>query len=429
MGFPSLPRAFSLKDSTYAPPRIAPPLIYALSLAEEEVAEVIMTKGTPLNTLDEEGFSVAHYIAKVIDETEAEGQASQIFEAQHKKLKKQTNETDARLALNKKHVEEGTHAKDAYGRDIPHLTEKTIEKLINSQEKLGKALAEMDVQLAERENERLTKISSACSFLATHGMDFNTLGREGITPLMRFAQNPKASPVIGQLVKFHEANLNAVDERGFNAADYAFQALNGDVLQFIMKFLSKESEGLAPVSQMLINAVYSSPEASHEDPNSFARRHMFLLILKTLPKDPIILNAKDEDGNTPLMIATATGQEDVVETLLQMGADVNVQNKNGETAIMLAVAEKQTDIIRMILQKDPDMSLQSSKGLTVMELGPAYSNHAVKVALNSKDDLVMKPIDDVDAEISERIEKAHSLWDKLIEPASASLLSRKRVGF
>ena len=48
------------------------------------------------------------------------------------------------------------------------------------------------------------------------------------------------------------------------------------------------------------------------------------------------VNAADEDGETPLMVAVKKGNAPVVDVLLASGAKVNAKNANGETALMMA---------------------------------------------------------------------------------------------
>lgn len=48
------------------------------------------------------------------------------------------------------------------------------------------------------------------------------------------------------------------------------------------------------------------------------------------------VNASDEDGKTPLMIATLNGHTDLVKELIKYGADINTKNKYGKSAIDMA---------------------------------------------------------------------------------------------
>ena len=48
------------------------------------------------------------------------------------------------------------------------------------------------------------------------------------------------------------------------------------------------------------------------------------------------VNAKDEDGTTPLMWALICRFPDIAKVLVERGADVNMKDKDGKTAIYYA---------------------------------------------------------------------------------------------
>ena len=66
--------------------------------------------------------------------------------------------------------------------------------------------------------------------------------------------------------------------------------------------------------------------------------------------------AAQKSGDTPLIIAARIGFDQAVEWLLSMGAKVDATNKMGETALIAAVQQRQIPIIRMLLDAgaDPD---------------------------------------------------------------------------
>jgi len=45
------------------------------------------------------------------------------------------------------------------------------------------------------------------------------------------------------------------------------------------------------------------------------------------------INAKNKDGETPLLLAASDGHKDVAELLLANKADVNAKDKNGSTPL------------------------------------------------------------------------------------------------
>ena len=66
-------------------------------------------------------------------------------------------------------------------------------------------------------------------------------------------------------------------------------------------------------------------------------------LLNALPVDE-----KDENGMTPLMVASANSHCEVVELLLDKGAAVDEQNKNGKTALMLAKDYGHTEVVQLL---------------------------------------------------------------------------------
>jgi ankyrin repeat protein len=81
------------------------------------------------------------------------------------------------------------------------------------------------------------------------------------------------------------------------------------------------------------------------------------------------VNARDNDGNTPLH---ETFLPDVVAELLRLGADVNVRNNDGETPIFTTVDDA---ALPLFIEHVADLSIRNNKGETVIEAakrkGPA----------------------------------------------------------
>jgi ankyrin repeat protein len=60
------------------------------------------------------------------------------------------------------------------------------------------------------------------------------------------------------------------------------------------------------------------------------------------------VHKKNKERNTALIIAVWHGQVNMVEALINAGADVNVKNRNGNTALMLATANERKEIVRLL---------------------------------------------------------------------------------
>jgi ankyrin repeat protein len=70
-------------------------------------------------------------------------------------------------------------------------------------------------------------------------------------------------------------------------------------------------------------------------------------------------------GETALMTAARTGRVDVLKSLIGRGVDVNAKEKTrGQTALMWAVAEKHTEAVRLLIELGADVRARSTAGFT-----------------------------------------------------------------
>jgi len=68
------------------------------------------------------------------------------------------------------------------------------------------------------------------------------------------------------------------------------------------------------------------------------------------------LNLGGHGGDTPLIAAARVGFEDAVEWLIGLGAKVDADNRAGETPLIIAVQQRRPQIVRVLLNAgaDPD---------------------------------------------------------------------------
>ena len=58
------------------------------------------------------------------------------------------------------------------------------------------------------------------------------------------------------------------------------------------------------------------------------------------------IDCQNENGNTALIIASREGRQDIVEFLINSGANPDIKNDYGETALYLAETKEIRDVIR-----------------------------------------------------------------------------------
>jgi ankyrin repeat protein len=77
----------------------------------------------------------------------------------------------------------------------------------------------------------------------------------------------------------------------------------------------------------------------------------------------------DSDGTTSLMMAIQFGHVEVVKLLLDRGALIDIQNNWGGTALMFAICPfcGKTECVRLLLEKGADMSIKDKDGKTAKD--------------------------------------------------------------
>lgn len=130
----------------------------------------------------------------------------------------------------------------------------------------------------------------------------------------------------------------------------------------------KGSTGRAP----LFALVYSSPWSSKSGKERIG-------LADALVAHDADVNARNKDGVTPLIWAASRGNKDVVEWLLQHGADIKAkETTRGWTALHLAAINRQKEVVELLLEKGADTKILDAEGLT--PLGAALKYKSIETA-------------------------------------------------
>lgn len=88
------------------------------------------------------------------------------------------------------------------------------------------------------------------------------------------------------------------------------------------------------------------------------------------------IEATDEQGMTPLLLAIKHGRRDVVELLLNHGANIHHAANDGVTPLFLAIRERRADLVALLLDKGADVNARGAiSGVTPLHVG-AYVGDA-----------------------------------------------------
>lgn len=80
------------------------------------------------------------------------------------------------------------------------------------------------------------------------------------------------------------------------------------------------------------------------------------------------LNAKDERGNTMLILASGSGHLEAVRMLIDGGADVNAMNSDRDTALIAAASWGHLKVTRVLINAGADANVRNVRGETAVTM-------------------------------------------------------------
>lgn len=413
MGFPTFPERWQDKRLQQAQQEqgvAPPPLALALATQKMDLAEELLAGGTPLNTLNSEGKSVLHFMGMVKGYSEND---LGFLEQARKVVGHLSREEKAEQA--KKAQAAGELFSDS--GVAPATSKKMTPKQLEQAQQVKQQLAE--VEAAGR-----AIVAQAAQWLCDQGANWELKGYGGVTPSMEIAER-NGVLMLGQLVKYHGVSLLAVDDHGFGVADYAWKGKADETLMAIIGHCQRTGDW-APVASVLYAAVSSSPDVDAQDPQTFVERSRFIQRLRLLPQIPELIEYRDEEGNTPLIVAAATKQDDVVQLLLAMGADVKATNHMGETALHHAVDQNEADMIRQLRWAGADPEAVDSNERTPRSMAKGRGPRVADAIVS--DTLIEVPeLQELSAGVREAMENSALAWERLAPLRPSAPAPRRRL--
>jgi len=126
----------------------------------------------------------------------------------------------------------------------------------------------------------------------------------------------------------------------------------------------------------------------------FARIILKKLLAKSpsLPNSDSMIDDVDENGRTPLMLAAIAGRSDVVDELLEYGADWTIIDDEGCNVVFLALLHCRETVVNVLLHHQIQVSTEVKNEVTLntvlMELVSRGDEHTLHLFLSTFHDIV-----------------------------------------
>ena len=98
------------------------------------------------------------------------------------------------------------------------------------------------------------------------------------------------------------------------------------------------------------------------------------------------VDLKDNQGNTPLMVAARIGNLEAARLLLAKGAQLNASNSTGETPLIMAVQRRDVPMTRLLLTEGADPAKTDTAS------GMSARDYAVR---DGRSDAILKLMDEI----------------------------------
>ena len=114
-------------------------------------------------------------------------------------------------------------------------------------------------------------------------------------------------------------------------------------------------------------------------------------IQKTLASVPDLLNAIDERGSTPLLLATYYGHMEAAKYLLDLGAEVDAKDSSGNTALMGVCFKGYENIATLLVNAGANVNHVNSMGATSLIYAASFNKMGIaKMLLENGADIHAK---------------------------------------
>ena len=195
------------------------------------------------------------------------------------------------------------------------------------------------------------KHEDAIHVLLKAGSDINIADKYGQTCLI-YAADRNCSKEVLQAMIDHGADLNATNKDNRTALMRACEERHEDAIYILLKAGSDTNISNNSDETCLMYA--ADRECSKE-------------VLQALIDHGANVNAKDKDNHTALIMACAKRHEDAIRVLLKAGSDTNIAEINGSTCLMGAVTvDCSKDALQAIIDHGADVNATHKDNQTAL---------------------------------------------------------------
>lgn len=386
------------------------PLHHACFYGNEKMVKMLLEYETPIEVAGKDGITPMH-CAVQSGKTEI---LQKLIEGVNQRPKKHTRKSGRHVDHNERHpihwaAVEGNvkmvrlmkgdiRLKDRFGWTPLHLA------AIYDHRKLLRYITEDHAEtINTSDNELRTplhlavkgKLKDAVQILIQAGARINTVAKNGLTPL-HVAVKHKQKEILKLLLK-QGTNKNVMDMEGRTPLYLSVEDGDIETINLLIEgganakvatedgrtplhiALSRGQDGLE-VAKILLRAGADANAKAQDGATGmhiaaqFGSLFEILNFLVEIDQKSLDINAIDEYGQTPLLIAIYEADWNASERLLNMGARIDADRRDGYTPVLGAVIRGNKDILQQLLGKGASVDDEDEDGYSALHLAVLHGN-------------------------------------------------------
>ncbi|KAM4574055.1 KN motif and ankyrin repeat domain-containing protein 3 [Fundulus diaphanus] len=192
----------------------------------------------------------------------------------------------------------------------------------------------------------------------------------------KMAQPPRVSDYLMAFSEVSSALLehvvNMTDGNGNTALHYSVSHSNFGVVRLLLDtgVCCVDKQNKAGYTAIMLAALSTVKE--EED----------MAVVKKLFSQGDVNAKASQAGQTALMLAVSHGRQEMVQALLECGADVNIQDDEGSTALMCASEHGRAEIVKLLLEQPGcDISIVDNDGSNALSIALEAAHNDTAVLL------------------------------------------------
>lgn len=124
---------------------------------------------------------------------------------------------------------------------------------------------------------------------------------------------------------------------------------------------------------MFLNTIYSQENLDVFD---IARKGTLNQAQQIIKKNPSAFNIVNNEGYSPLILASYHGNVEIAKFLIENKSDINGSSKMG-TPLMAAVVKKNIQIVKLLLDAKADVNIADTNGTTALMYATMFKSYDI----------------------------------------------------